>query len=61
MGTIFESNNSDSNFAKKWKSLSGPNLVSRAGDLGWTKSQVKVTNYESLIQDTTKGVDRLWQ
>jgi hypothetical protein len=29
--------------------------------LGWTKSQVKVTNYESLIQDTTKGVDRLWQ
>jgi hypothetical protein len=28
--------------------------------LGWTKSQVKVINL-SLIQDTTKGVDRLRQ
>jgi len=36
---------------------SGPNLVSRAGDLGWTKSKVKVIKW-SLIQDTTKGVDR---
>jgi len=40
---------------------SGPNLVSRAGDLGWTKNQVKVMNCFSLIQDTTKGVDRLRQ
>jgi hypothetical protein len=26
--------------------------------LGWTKNQVKVMNCFSLIQDTTKGVDR---
>jgi hypothetical protein len=41
-------------------SFSGPNLVSRAGDSGWTEKHVKETKW-SLIKDTTKGVAKYWQ
>lgn len=41
-------------------SSSGPKVVSNFGDVGWTKSQDKMTKF-SLIQETKKGVDRLRQ
>jgi len=36
------------------RAFSGPFLVSRTGDAGWTERQVKVP--ECTLKDTTKGV-----
>jgi hypothetical protein len=36
-----------------WQACSGPNLVSRNGDGGWTKSEVKVPKY--MLRRPHKG------
>jgi len=40
-------------------SLSGPFLVSRAGDVGWTKHYVKMPKWS--FKEPKKGVDSFWQ
>jgi len=40
--------------------VSGPLLVSRTGDLGWTRCEVKMSKC-TLTLDTTKGVGPSWQ
>ena len=45
---------------KKGKVSSGPFLVSRTGDAGWTERQVKVPEF-TFIPDTIKGVNSFWQ
>jgi len=39
---------------------SGPFLVSRAGDAGWTEHQVKMPK-QSFRLEPRKGVDAFWQ
>jgi len=40
--------------------FSGPVLVSRTGNAGWTESWIKVSNFKANL-DTIKGVYSYWQ
>jgi len=39
---------------------SGPFLVSRVGDVGWTKHQVKMSKYKKF-KEPKKAIDSYWQ
>ena len=43
----------------KYKDVSGPSLVSRPGDAGWSEHEFKVSNYS--LNDPTKSVNKFRQ
>ena len=48
---------------RKWRIFSGPILVSRFGDVGWTKHGVKISEWINVERDHKKccSIKTVWQ